>query len=314
MKSVRFAGGSIAPEPLFADGNEPRLSPYFEGVYTSLDKIYTVPKRKKTAQILKNLPHESVARCMEALWRYNGDVDNAEAWLRLTSSNSQDKHVIEVFDSDDENQMQIGEPGHGRSKKKQAVDKDSQAPTSKQAKKKRNRKNREMGMLQKPSTKAMAKLLASPKQFSLNLDNFRPQSLLGLSSSLGNSTREDEVSDFIPLDVACIAPSSTPRHTQVEVIDLTSDDGDPMDVDKSNRHPNLALVGAPFMTGPLDSCQVFVGSARLVTRDPAIRENVSQDRSNASIPLKKPMKVHETTAAITSHEQVQRFWNITTAA
>jgi hypothetical protein len=313
-KSVRFADGNVAPPPLFADGKEPHLSPYFERVYKSLDKIYTASKRKMTEQIMKDLPHESVARCMEALWRYNDDVDSAEAWLRLTSSSSQDKHVIEVFDSDDENQMQIGEPGHRRAKKKQTVDKDLPALTSKQAKKKRNRKNRDMGTLQKPSTKAILNLLASPKQFSLNLDNFRPQPLLGPGSSLGDSTWSNDAPDFIPLDVARIAPSSTPKHTQVEVIDLTDDGGDPMDLDKSHRRPNPAMVGAPAMTGPLSSRQVLVGSARAVTPDPVILENIFQYRSNAGIPLQKPMEVHEITAAITSHEQVQKFQSITTAA
>jgi hypothetical protein len=314
QKVVRFAGGNVAPQPLFADREEPHLSPYFERVYSSLDKIYTVPKRKKTQQILKDLPHESVARCMEALWRYDDDVDNAEAWLRLTSSKSQDKHVIEVFDSDDENQMQFGELGHRRAKKTQTKDRNLPAPTSKQAKKKRNLKNRDMGTLQKPSTKAMSNLLASPKQFQLNLDNFRPQSLLGPGSSLGISNRSDEASDFIPLDVARLAPSSTPKQTQVEVIDLTDDGGDPMDVDKSHRRPNPAVVDAPAMTGPLNPRQVFVGPARAVTPDPVMWENIFQDRSNAGIPLQKPMEVHEIVAAITSHEQFQKFLSITTAA
>lgn len=167
-------GGSIAPQPLFVTGLEYQLD-YFEKVYTSLEKIHRPEKRKKTKQILKDLPHESVARCMEALWRSDNNMDGAEAWLRRT-------HLIEIFDSGDEGQKQIGESGRGHAKKKQKLDSDSQTGNLKLSEKERKRRNREMGTLQKPSDKEMSYLRTSPKQVRFTNDNDRPQLFLGPGS------------------------------------------------------------------------------------------------------------------------------------
>lgn len=79
---ANFPDGSIPPKPLFADGQEPRLT-WFER-YTSLNEIRLPEKREKTLQIQKNLPNESVARCMETLFRCSDQVEDAEAWLRET--------------------------------------------------------------------------------------------------------------------------------------------------------------------------------------------------------------------------------------
>ena len=306
------AGGSIAPQPLFIHGFEYQVG-YFEKTYTSLDKISTREKRNKTVQIQKDLPHESVARCMEALWRSDNDVDGAEAWLRKT-------HLIEIFDSGDEGQKQIEEAGRGRPKKKQKMDSGSQTGILKLSSKERERGIREMGTLQKPSDKAMSHLRTSPKHVSFAQDNNRSQLLLGPGSSLRSSTQSNAASDFIPLDVALVAPSSdydhgAPKRTQHEVIDLTSDGDDSMDLDEPRRRrPNPAVVDAPAVTGSLNSSQVFFGAARTVTPDPALWDNIFQDRSAAGISLKKPMEVDEITAAITSYEQPQNLQNIATAA
>jgi len=80
---ANFPNGSIPPKPLFADGQEPRLT-WFEK-FTSLNEIRLPEKREKTLQIQKNLFNESVARCMEALFRCSDQVEDAEAWLRETS-------------------------------------------------------------------------------------------------------------------------------------------------------------------------------------------------------------------------------------
>ena len=79
---ANFPDGSVPPKQLFADGQEPRLT-WFER-YTSLNEIRLPEKREKTLQIQKNLPNESVARCMEALFRCSDHVEDAEAWLRET--------------------------------------------------------------------------------------------------------------------------------------------------------------------------------------------------------------------------------------
>lgn len=120
-KEARIAANRVAPKPLFADGQEVKLT-WFER-YTSLDKIHLPMKRQKTEQILASLPNESVARCMEALFRGENNVNWAEAWLRQTSSNAPGKHVIELFDSDDEDQGQAKakDPDQQPAKKKQKV-------------------------------------------------------------------------------------------------------------------------------------------------------------------------------------------------
>lgn len=79
---ANFPNSSTRPKPLFADGQEPRLT-WFEK-FTSLNEIRLPEKREKTLQIQKNLPNESVARCMVALFRCSDHVEDAEAWLRET--------------------------------------------------------------------------------------------------------------------------------------------------------------------------------------------------------------------------------------
>jgi len=240
-RPTTFAGRSIAPKPLFAEGQEIKLT-WFER-YTSLDKIYTKPKRKMTERILKDLPHESVARCMEALFRCENDVDEAQAWLRQTASNAQGKHAVELFDSDDEGQKQYEEPGHGRAKKKQRLENDPLAGVSKKAKGEHNRKSRDVGTVQKLSDKTMSYLLTNPWQNSSTQHGTHTQRLLG--------------------------PGISHQSSQREVIDLTGDGGDLMNLDESHRLPTSATIEDSTMSDPPKSRQVLFGSARTVTPGPS---------------------------------------------
>ena len=118
------------------------------------------------------------------------------------------------------------------------------------------RGNREMGTLQKPSDKAMSHLRTSPKHVSFAQDDNRLQLLLGPGSSLRSFTQSNETGDFIPLDVALTAPSSSDndhvalKRTQHGVIDLTNDGDDSMDLDEPRRRrPNRRPRPAP--AGPM---------------------------------------------------------------
>ena len=77
---ARFASGNVHPTPLFNEGQEVKLA-HFD-IYASFDDIYTPEKRKMVENVLTTLANESVARCMEALFRSDNDVGKAVAWLR----------------------------------------------------------------------------------------------------------------------------------------------------------------------------------------------------------------------------------------
>jgi len=70
-----FAGGNIPPTPLFADGEDVNLN-HFE-IYTSLEGIHTPEKRRIVEKVLTTLAKESIAHCMEALFRSDDDIDPA---------------------------------------------------------------------------------------------------------------------------------------------------------------------------------------------------------------------------------------------
>jgi hypothetical protein len=53
--------------------------------WTTLDDLPTVELRYVVAHVQSLLDRESVARCVQALWRYNGDPRGAIDWLRRTS-------------------------------------------------------------------------------------------------------------------------------------------------------------------------------------------------------------------------------------
>jgi hypothetical protein len=53
--------------------------------WTTLDDLPTVELRHAVAHVRSLLDRESVARCVQALWRYNGDPRGAIDWLVRTS-------------------------------------------------------------------------------------------------------------------------------------------------------------------------------------------------------------------------------------
>jgi hypothetical protein len=53
--------------------------------WTTLDDLPTVELRDAVAHIQSLLDRESVARCVQALWRYNGDPRGAIDWLVRSS-------------------------------------------------------------------------------------------------------------------------------------------------------------------------------------------------------------------------------------
>jgi hypothetical protein len=309
-----FAGNSVAPKPLFANAEEIRLT-YFAKTYKSIDNIHSEEKREKTQGILVDMPNETVARCMEALFRCEDDVDRAEAWLRQAPADTKGKHVIELFDSDDEGQ----DPDYLPAKKKQKVENRAATKLAKQAKVERKRVNKDMGTLKKPSKKAMANLLASPKYEPFGHDNSRRQSLFQSSTTLGVSTQSNDAPAYIPLDVGPMAPNpgygcQVPQSTQREVVDLTMEDTDPTDLKDPTRHPIPTVTKAFASNATLKSSQTFFGSARGVTPDPTIWENIFQDRSAAGISKKKPMTKDEIRAELKRREDARKLQSIAKAA
>ena len=53
--------------------------------WTTLDDLPTAELRDAVAHIQSLLDRESVARCVQALWRYNGDPRGAIDWLVRSS-------------------------------------------------------------------------------------------------------------------------------------------------------------------------------------------------------------------------------------
>jgi hypothetical protein len=141
-KDEGFIGGNAPFQPLFVEGFDPDLSPDFRRIYPTFDNIHTEPKRVLVRLLLNDMPRETVARCMEALFRGENDLDEAKEWLSRTFE-TQGNSVIFLSDDDGEDEGQHGaqgkevgfweqgeegrfweqdeEPDRGRAKKKQKV-------------------------------------------------------------------------------------------------------------------------------------------------------------------------------------------------
>jgi hypothetical protein len=116
------------------------LSPEFRRIYPTFDNIHTELKRCLVEILQDDMPRETVARCMEALFRGKDDLDEAKEWLSRTFE-TQGKPAIflSVSDGEGEDEGQNGaqgkdvgvwegeeaafweEPDHGRAKKKRKV-------------------------------------------------------------------------------------------------------------------------------------------------------------------------------------------------
>ena len=305
-----FAGNSVAPKPLFANGKDPKLT-WFER-YTSLDRIHLPEKREKTERILHDLPDESIARCMEALFRFQDDVDLAEAWLRHTPLKKQDKHVIELFDSDDEDHQPNQEPNYEPAKKKQKVEPLPLAKLAKQERRDQRRTDRAMG-------RAMANLL-EPMDAKPHVNNDAgAQSLLQPALPSNDPAQSNGAPNFIPLDTTLVVSGSghdsrIQEHARREVIDLTIDDDEPMKLEEPISRPGSTVNGVLALNDTLKSEQTYFRSARTATPDPTIWENIFQDRSAAGFSLKQPMEIDEIATAVTSHKRARELQDIATAA
>jgi hypothetical protein len=135
-----FSGRSAPFRPLFPPGFDPDLSPEFRRIYPTFDNIHTELKRCLVEILQDDMPRETVARCMEALFRGKDDLDEAKEWLSRTFE-TQGKPAIflSVSDGEGEDEGQNGaqgkdvgvwegeeaafweEPDHGRAKKKRKV-------------------------------------------------------------------------------------------------------------------------------------------------------------------------------------------------
>jgi hypothetical protein len=138
-----FSGRSAPFQPLFPPGFDPDLSPEFKRIYPTFDNIHTEMKRFLVEILLDDMPRETVARCMEALFRGEDDLDEAKEWLSRTFE-TQGKTAIflSVSDGEAEDEGQYGAQGrevgvwegeeaefweqgeelyHGRAKKKRKV-------------------------------------------------------------------------------------------------------------------------------------------------------------------------------------------------
>jgi hypothetical protein len=135
-----FSGRSVPFRPLFSPGFDPDLSPEFRRIYPTFDNIHTEMKRFLVEILQDEMPRETVARCMEALFRGKDDLDEAKEWLSRTFE-TQGKPAIflSVSDGEGEDEGQYGaqgkdvgvwegeeaafweEPDHGRAKKKRKV-------------------------------------------------------------------------------------------------------------------------------------------------------------------------------------------------
>lgn len=62
-----------------------RVLPADLAAWTTLDDLPTVELRNAVAHVQFIMGRESVARCVQALWRYNGDPRGAIDWLGRTS-------------------------------------------------------------------------------------------------------------------------------------------------------------------------------------------------------------------------------------
>jgi hypothetical protein len=62
-----------------------RVLPTDLAAWTTLDDLPTVELRDAVAHIQSLMDRESVARCVQALWRYNGNPRGAIDWLGRTS-------------------------------------------------------------------------------------------------------------------------------------------------------------------------------------------------------------------------------------
>lgn len=338
---ARFAGNNVAPQPLFADGEEPQLT-YFAETYKSLDDIRTHDKREKTERLLDRLPGGSVARCMEALWRCDYDVDKSERWLRQTPAD-QGKHVIELLDSDNDDHEQSQRLDHVRAKKKQKLGQGQPKVLSKKAKKELNGKNGGMGTLQRPSEKALSYMLASP-EYERPVDyNIAAQPFSQSGTSFEDSTLSNNASGYIPLNGGSMPPATVYNHVaprpaqrsklpvgegsraslvlsltcgQSEVIDLTNGGGHPAltNSEGSGLLSDPVGVGASTTMGMLESSRVAFGSARTVTPDPAIWENIFQNRSTAGHSRRSPVPLDEITGTVMSLKETQKLQAIAAAA
>jgi hypothetical protein len=102
-KDHGFCGGNAPFQPLFPEGFDPNLGPGFRKWYPTFENIHTELKRDLARQLLNDMPRETAARCMEALFRGGNDIEEAKEWLSRTFG-AQGKPVIFLSDDEDEDE------------------------------------------------------------------------------------------------------------------------------------------------------------------------------------------------------------------